>query len=556
MNGFGTDTIAWRDRVVTHRLEAFPALERTTHRGQSVRAYRDRWTSLFEMFADAVETDPDREFVVFPESGTRRTYRDVAERVQALAGGLLDEGLSPGDRVGLVADSRPEFVEAVLAGARLGVVVVPLNTGHSSTELCEMLDDADPDLVLVGPEYLDKLEGSAYGLPNPTTRVLGSETAGGSYETLLRDADEGIGVDRPTEDDHCVVVYTSGTTGRPKGVPIDHFHCTNATLNNVAVHGLEDGLTNLVPSALFHVTGLVCGLFATIAVDGTAVVLRDYDSGRFLRLIESEGVNYCMGVPTHIILAAEEVAKTEYDVSTFDKFAYGGAPMPGEALPTIREAFPDVDLYHSYGKTENFAGIASMLPDRHVDDNPESVGLPTPVVRFAVVDEDRNRLPPGELGELAIYGPFVAERYLNPTGDADEEFDRGWHYTGDIGVVDEDGFVELRGRKGDMIIRGGKNVYPAEVEDALLANEDVLDAGVTSFPDDVLGERIFAVAVPREQRRVTEDALRRTCEEKLADYKVPDIFRIVDELPRNQNGKLQREELVPRPLRFGIKFGG
>jgi acyl-CoA synthetase (AMP-forming)/AMP-acid ligase II len=171
------------------------------------------------------------------------------------------------------------------------------------------------------------------------------------------------------------------------------------------------------------------------------------------------------------------------------------------------------------------------------------------------VDEEFNRLPPGELGELAMYGPFVAEGYLDPS-DSDDDFDSGWHYTGDMGVIDEDGFIELKGRKGDMIIRGGENVYPVDVEDVLRENEAVLEAAVTSFPDDVLGERILAVVVPNEGEYLTEDTLRVICERALADYKVPEIFRIVDELPRNANGKIQRDELVPEPLQFGIGSGG
>jgi acyl-CoA synthetase (AMP-forming)/AMP-acid ligase II len=556
MQDFTNETIIWEDNVVTHRLDAFPRVEETEHRGSTVRAYTDRTESLFELFASAVAETPEREFLVFPRSDRRLTYREAADRVDRLAAGLRSEGISMGDRIVLLVDSRIEFVESLLAAAKLGAVVSPLNTRHSPEEIRGMFTDGDPALVIVEDAYADKLDGSAYETPNERTCVLDAIGTARPYGGLL-DHDSGEAIDSSvTSTDLLTVMYTSGTTGRPKSVPIDNFQGVNATLNNVYVHDIQDASRILVPSPLFHVTGLVCGLLTSIAVNGTAVVMREYDPQRFLRYIGAERVNYCMGVPTHIVLAAEKVDEGTQDTSSFEKFAYGGAPMPPDAIPKIRDAFPDLQLYHSYGKTENFAGIAAMIPNQYIDDHPEVVGMPTPTMKFAVVDENYNRLPPGEIGELAMYGPFVAERYLSSPEETDEEFRDGWHYTGDIGLIDESGFIRLRGRKGNMMIRGGENIYPVEVEDALLSVPGVREAGVTSFPDDVLGERIIAVVAPEEGHRVTEEMLRSACEERLAEYKIPDIFRVVDELPRNPNGKLERGELVPKPLQFGIKFGG
>ena len=556
MQEFTNETIIWENNVVTHRMDAFPRVEETEHRGKTVRAFADRSESLFELFATRVNDTPEREFVVFPDSDIRLSYREAADRVSRLARGLRSEGVSTGDRIVLLVDSQLEFVELFLAAARVGAVVSPLNTRHSPGEIRDMFADGDPVLVFVGDEYADKLEGSAYEPSNDRTCVLDSAGMDQSYGGLIAHSRNEEIEPSATAADLLSVMYTSGTTGQPKAVPIDNFQAVNAALNNASVHGVRDGSRILVPSPLFHVTGLVCGLLTAISVNGTAVIMREYDPQHFLRYIGTERVNYCMGVPTHIVLAAEKAGGGTYDTSSFEKFAYGGAPMPRDAIPKIRDAFPEIKLYHSYGKTENFAGIAAMIPDQYIDDHPEVVGMPTPTTKFAVVDENRNRLPPGQIGELAMYGPFVAERYLSSPDDTDEEFDDGWHYTGDIGVIDESGFITLRGRKGNMMIRGGENVYPVEVEDALLAVTGVREAGVTSFPDDVLGERIIAVVAPKERHRVTEEMLREACEERLAEYKIPDIFRVVDELPRNQNGKLKRGELVPKPLQFGIKFGG
>lgn len=556
MQDFTNETIIWDDNVVTHRLDAFSGIEETEHRGKRVRAFADRPESLFELFASAVTEAPDREFVVFPDSGVRLTYREMADRVDRLAGGLQSAGISMGDRIVLLVDSRVEFVESLLAAARIGAVVSPLNTRHSPEEIRGMFADGAPDLVLVGDAYVDKLDVSAYETPTSATFVLDADSTEQSYDGLVSHTRRDVEESATKPADLLTVMYTSGTTGQPKAVPIDNFHGVNAALNNAYVHDLQPGDRILVPSPLFHVTGLVCGLLTAIARTGTGVIMRDYDAQRFLEYVDAERISYCMGVPTHIVLAAEKADDAAHDTSSFEKFAYGGAPMPPDAIPKIREAFPDLKLYHSYGKTENFAGIAAMIPDQYIDDNPDAVGMPTPTTKFAVVDEDRNRLPPGQIGELAMYGPFVAERYLSSPDGTEEEFEDGWHYTGDIGVIDESGFIRLRGRKGNMMIRGGENVYPVEVEDALLSVPGVREAGVTSFPDDVLGERIIAVVAPEEGHRVTEEMLVAACEEHLAEYKVPDIFRVVDELPRNQNGKLKRQQLVPKPLQFGIKFGG
>ncbi len=554
MQQFTNNTIVWENNVVKHRLDAFPEIEVTEHHGKPVRTFSDRPASLFDCFASAVTETPDREFVVFPASDVRLTYQEMADRVDQVAAGLQSKGLSAGDRLILLVDSRLEFVEAFLAAARLGVVVTPLNTRYSSGEIQSMFADSAPDLVLVDEAYADKLAGSEYEPESSKTVVLGA--AEQSYDGLLGHTGSEITVPETTSDDLLTVMYTSGTTGQAKAVPIDNFHSVNAALNNAYVHDLQPGSRILVPSPLFHVTGLVCGLLTAIVTNGTGVIMREYGPRRFLQYIDSERVNYCMGVPTHIILAAEKADDEPSNMSSFEKFAYGGAPMPPDAVPKVRTTFPELKLYHSYGKTENFAGIAAMIPDQYIDDHPEVVGMPTPITKFAVVDENRNRLPPGQTGELAMYGPFVAERYLSSPEGTEEEFHDGWHYTGDIGVIDESGFITLLGRKGNMMIRGGENVYPVEIEDILLSVPGVREAGVTSFPDEVLGERIIAVIAPEEQHRVTEEMLLEACEEHLAEYKVPDIFRIVDQLPRNQNGKLERQELVPTPLQFGIKFGG
>jgi acyl-CoA synthetase (AMP-forming)/AMP-acid ligase II len=230
--------------------------------------------------------------------------------------------------------------------------------------------------------------------------------------------------------------------------------------------------------------------------------------------------------------------------------------MPTDAIERLQNAFPGVSLCNSYGKTESVSGLAAMVPGQYTTDNPDAVGIPTPVMRFKVVDESGEPLPPGEEGELVMAGPIIVNGYQNRPEETDAVFDSGWHYTGDICTVDEDGIIRLLGRKKDMIIRGGENIYPSEVEEVLNQDDDIVEATVTDFPDDVLGERVLAAVVPSSDARVTEDDLEALCRSQLADYKVPDIFRILDELPRTAAGTVDKEAILPTPLQMGIKAGG
>lgn len=550
---FSKQTIQWEEHVVRHDSESFPNLERVNYDGREVLAYANRPESLYDLFARAVETAPEQDFLVFPDRGESYTYRAASERVMRVAAGLRDAGVDPGDRVVAVLSNGPEFVEVFLALARIGAVAVPLNAEHTSREFGHMLEDTQPSLVVVDSLYLDSLEESSYELDPEETVIVGSTTEYRAYDSLSGDGH--VDVDPPSETSDLCILYTSGTTGLPKGVPADHFHIVNGALNNAHCFGLEEGTIGLFPTPLFHVMALVSGLLAVTSAAGTATIMGDYSPKEFLAAIEREQPSYVMAVPTNYVLAVERGDPMAYDTSSIETLAYGGAPMSGDALDRIREAFPEASLCNSYGKTESVSGLAAMIPGQYTEANPDAVGIPTPVMEFTVVDESGTSLPPGETGELLMSGPIIVNGYRNLPEKTDAEFEDGWHYTGDIGTIDSKGFIRLLGRKNDLIIRGGENIYPSEIKDVLTSHDGVIEACVTGFPDDILGERVFASVVPADGVRLTETELRTLCAQHLAENKVPDIFRIVDELPRNAAGTVDKETLVPDPLQFGIKSG-
>ena len=561
--GFTKGTVRYTDGTVAHDVDAFPELTEVTYDGNTVRAYETRSESIDALLRAAADEHPDRDFVVYPEVDRRFTYRQFDHRVETISANLRKEGVGSGDRVGLLVGNRPEFLEVFFACARLGAVAAPVNTRLAARKSEQVLTDVDPHVVVAEAEHLSKIRQADVPVSADDLFVYGDTGKAKSAEFRSFDelrnervlGDEPA-FDPPAETDAVCLFYTSGTTGRPKGCPVDNFHLTNAAENYRVSFDLGDGTGTLVPTPLFHVSGLVGGVIAVLSVAGKAVVIDSFSPKQFLETTERERLNYILGVPTNYILTMERESPSEYDLSSLEICAYGSAPMPANMIREIREAFPDTALCNTYGKTESVGGLASMCPDVHTDANADTVGLPTPCMEFKIVDEDGDALPPGEIGELAFRGPIVVNEYRNRPEKTAVEFSDGWHLTGDLARFDDDGFVQLKGRHKDLIIRGGENVHPIEIQEVLAAHEDVLDSSVTGFPDEVLGQRILAAVVPKPEVRLTEEQLLEHCRSELADYKQPDIFRIMDSLPRNANGKVIKDELLPDPLHHGIQAGG
>jgi len=552
---FGATTVEWTDGRVAHDLSSFPELTTVDVDGRRVRAYADRPATIDEMFRNAVDHAPDREAVAFPEDDVRLTYRELADRADAVGAGLQAAGVGAGDAVMIHLPNEVAFMEVVFACARIGALSMPTNTRLTARELNYHLEDGDPAAVVTAPSLISDIDDTDYALDDGDVFVTGSTDRYGAFDDLRGHDPDAVSPPAIDEHDPAALLYTSGTTGDPKGCVASQFNLVNAARNYETVYRSGDGLRSFVTVPLFHSTGLVANTLHTVACAGTVVVVDGYDPDQFLRVIEQERIEFVIAVPTNYILAAEKADPGDYDLSSWDVGAYGGAPMPATVVSRVRDAFPDIKLTNAYGTTETVAGLATTCPDEYTDEYAHTVGLPTPPVELTVVGEDGEPVGPGQVGELAVRGPIIANRYLRKPEETAEAFRDGWHYTGDLAAIDANGFVELKGRNRDLIVRGGENVYALDIEEALVSSEKVFEASVTGFPDDVLGERIFAAAVPKEGVRLTEADLRAVCEAQLAEYKHPDIFRIVDELPRNPNGKVMKGELLPEPLQFGIRAG-
>lgn len=551
MTDYDTSTIRWSDGRVHHDTDAF-SVERIQHHGYEVFAYQDCPESLDAMLREAVDSAPNREAFVYPTSETRVDYRAFDDRVDRLTAGLAAAGVDAGDTVAFLLSNRPEFVEMYFACARLGAISAPLNTRFSPREFGYVLRDLTPTCLVTEAAFEELLESTDHEVDESSLFVVDS-AVGRSYDDLF--VDDTPPSTTPSLTDTACVLYTSGTTGHPKGCLAEHFHLVNGALNYRTSFDTDDGMRSMVNVPLFHVAGLEANLLHTVANAGTTIVLDGAGPETFLQNIQDESVEFVLGVPTNYILAMERADPSAYDLSSWEIAGYGGAPMPAGSIGRLRTSFPDVSLCDAYGTTETVGGLVTMCPDEYTDERAHTIGLPTPPMELAVVDDNREPLGPDTVGELAIRGPIVVEEYLNRPEATERAFADGWHYTGDLARISEDGFVELKGRNRDKIVRGGENIYALDVEEVLVDHEGVLEASVTSFPDAVLGERVLAAVVPKPGVRLTEEDIREHCLANLADYKVPEIVRILDELPKNPGGKVRKVDLVPEPLSHGIQAG-
>ena len=532
--------------------------------GVPLQVYKNRLHSLGELIAMA----DGRAGVDFLVQGDRRlTYDEHNARVRRVAASFGELGVGHGDRVAILSANNVEWVVLWWAAAAIGAVVVPLNAWWKTDELEFGLRDSgakllfcDPkrwqavrDLVEALPElehvFVTELE-EPDGVARPGGELLGDDPG------MLPDA----GVD---EDDLFAIVYTSGTTGRPKGATLTHRQAV-ANLQNIFCLGIANAsrggeaapeLSSKVQSAtllvvpLFHVTGCLSTMMLSYASGAKLVLMPPgrFDPDAAMATIERERVTSFGGVPTIMWRIVESPSFDEYDLSTVVRVSYGGAPAAPELVQRIHERFPKVrkTLATAYGLTES-ASVATSNTGDDYRTHPDSVGRPAPTVEIGVVDPDGHPVPTGATGEIWLRGPTIMRRgYWNrPDATAEAITPDGWFRSGDIGRFDGDGFLYLVDRAKDMIIRGGENVYCVEVEQVLFEHPDVVDAAVVGVPHKVLGEEVKAVVQLKPDSTASAEDLRTYCSERLANFKVPEYVELRDEpLPRNPAGKVLKNLL-------------
>lgn len=521
------------------------AIRREVHHGRMVHCFAERPANVDAMLRAATDRRPDA--AAFKAADASLSYREVDERVEALARGLAELGLGQGDRIALLLGNRTEFLIALLAAARLGAIVVPLNVRQRRREILFMLSQCQAAAIVYEVDLCGELPDPAE-LPDLRHRIVVGEADGEAvrFESLLEPSPARV-FDPVGEDDPFCILYTSGTTGTPKGATLTHCGVIHSAIHFELGLGLAEGEVAALAVPASHVTGLVAILLAMLQVAGTTLFMKDFKAREFLRLVERERVTYSLMVPAmyNLCLLADEL--TEVDLSSWRVGGFGGAPMPPATIARLADVIPGLGLMNIYGATET-SSPATILPAECMAQHADSVGRAVACADIVAVDAQGREVPPGEMGELLIGGPMTIPSYWNNPEANAASFIGGYWRSGDVGSVDADGFVRIHDRLKDVINRGGYKIYSIEVESIIARADGVSEVAVVGYPDPVLGERVAAF-VHCPDGAVTEQSIREICARELSDYKLPEtVILLPAPLPRNANGKIQKgtlREMIP-----------
>ncbi|URM92928.1 long-chain fatty acid--CoA ligase [Actinomadura madurae] len=463
------------------------------------------------------------------------TYAGLLGRVARLANALRDLGVEPGERVAYLGTNHPSFMETLFATGMLGGVFVPLNTRLAGPEIAYQLADCGASVLVHAPSHAELVDGVRGGTPVRERIALD-----GRYEELLAAADDAP-LDLPVAlDDPCMIMYTSGTTGSPKGATLTHGNITWNAINVLIDHDLVAGEVALVSAPLFHTAGLNMLTLPVLLKGGTCVLVAAFDPAATLRLIEERRVTFMFGVPTMFQRVAREPGWADADLSSLRILTCGGAPVPPSLIETYQKR--GLTFLQGYGMTEAAPGTL-FLDAEHAVSKAGSAGVPHFFSDVRVVGPGMADVAPGETGEIVVRGPHVMTGYWGKPDATAAVFTDGWFRSGDAARLDEDGYAFIVDRIKDVIISGGENVYPAEVEKAILADPDILECAVIGVPDDRWGEVGRAVLVPRPGADVGPEKVLASLADRLARYKIPKSAVLAAEIPRNAAGKILKTRL-------------
>jgi len=464
---------------------------------------------------------------------------DLAKRFSTALGGI---GVKPGDRVGVMLPNIPEIGAAYGGISRMGGVVMPMVFMLAVPEITHILSDSGASAVVTSPEFHGNIVAATQGMASPPqVIVLGDQTPEGalSFAALVEAAASDTGIVERGEDDLAVVFYTSGTTGRPKGVMLSHGNLMFNATNTSTVVPTRDGDVSIACLPLAHLFGMGSTMVGQMfKIKGH--LLRWFSAEGFFDAVDKHGATSSAVVPTMLAYMLGHPDFDKVDWSTFEWLVAAAAPVPVELADEF-EKRTGARVLEGYGLTETSPTVSVM---RMTDPRrPGSCGRPAPNIEVAILDDDDKPLPAEETGEVCVKGPNIMKGYYNLPDVTAEAMRHGWFHTGDMGHLDEDGFLYITERKKDMIIRGGFNIYPRDVEEVLYGHPAVLEVAVVGVPDPKMGEEVRAYVVVRPGETVTADELLARACEHLARYKTPKDVVFIDALPKNPIGKILKKDL-------------
>lgn len=483
---------------------------------------------------------PDRTALVFDER--EFTYARFADRADRIAELLHVRDVAKGDRVAYMGENSPEFLMTLFACAQIGAVFVPINTRLAPPEVTHVLTDSGARAIVYDIEYAQKvLPGiEAAGIAHVIPTESGLPGFPGLPELLDRPSGGRVSV-TVAADDPAAIVYTSGTTGKPKGAVLSHRNLTFVSINAVLDVGVSRDDIALLISPLFHVASLGMGALPTVLAGGTIILERGFEAGRALAQIERHGVTMLSGVPTTFQLMADHPDWAGTDLSTLTKLTCGGSAVPVRILNAYEER--GMSFSQGYGMTETSPGATQLTPE-YTRSKQGSVGLPQFFTNVRITNDRGEVVPRGTIGEIEIQGPNVFLGYHGlPEKTAESFRDGGWFRSGDMGYLDDDGFLFIADRLKDMIISGGENIYPAEIENLIADVDGVTGVAVIGVPSEKWGEVPWAIVSLRDGAELASEDVVAHLTGQIARYKVPKVTRVVDEFPRTASGKIRKADL-------------
>ncbi|WP_445257720.1 long-chain-fatty-acid--CoA ligase [Nocardioides aurantiacus] len=491
-------------------------------------------TNLAENLTATAQRFPDRPAIKLDDMVL--TWSDVQAGAQRVAGMLRSKGIGPGDRVGMVLPNVPPFPVIFYGALTVGAVVVPMNPLLKGREVKYYLEDSGASILFA---WKDMAEEAGKGASEVGIECI---EVGTDFADVLAQHDPVTEVVSREDDDDVVLLYTSGTTGQPKGAQLTHHSMSTnaATSAETLIEITEDDVVmGCLP--LFHVFGLTCGLNASVLKGSCLTLIPRFDPEKALEVVGRDQVTVFEGVPTMYAALLHAQGADAADMSSLRTCISGGSAMPVEVMRSFEQKF-DCIVLEGYGLSETSPVASFNQPGQ--ERKPGSIGTEVRGCEMKVVDDDGNEVPQGEKGEIVIKGENVMKGYWGRDEATAESVKDGWFATGDVATQDEDGYFFIVDRKKDLIIRGGYNVYPREVEEALYEHEAVREVAVIGIKDDSLGEEVGAAVALKEGATVEVEELQAFAKERLAAYKYPRAVWIVEELPKGPTGKILRREVT------------
>lgn len=522
-------------------LGKVPYLRTERHYGDRlVRCFADRPENAYDLLRDAVALNPDGEAIVCGHE--RLTYREFDAAVERCGSGLEAAGISKGDRVAMLLGNGIPFPVVMFAALRLGAIAVPMSVREQAQGLAYMLAHSGSKVLVYDTDLADRLP---FPEETPALHHRIAIELGAPWTSMpLLSLPNGRAPAGVREEDTAVILYTSGTTGRPKGAMLTHLGICHSAIHYECCMGLTSRDRAVAAVPMSHVTGVIALIAAMTRVAATLVIMPVFKAAEFLELAARERMTHSLMVPAMYSLCLRDASFDEKRYVSWRIGAYGGAPMAPATIARFAEKLPHLDLMNAYGSTETTSPV-TLMPPSETAAHSDSVGCAVPCADILVMDDADCEVRGGEVGELWLGGPMVVPGYWQDPASTAENFAGGYWRSGDIGSKDAEGYVRVFDRKKDMINRGGYKIYSAEVENVLMGFPGVIEAAVIAQPCPVLGERVQAVVFANTE--VQPSDLQRHCAGLLADYKVPETIAMSAEpLPRNANGKL-----LKRMLRIG-----